>query len=144
MDALALRPEEGEAFHRRGAGIAEPVRQARVELGRLTPAEDEVALAEDQPELAAEDIEPLVALVGLGVRLPLRRARRQDHLEGLQWAGLLAQRDDRHAVQRPRREVHPGVTHRRRPDEFVEGHPVRAGERQQQFQARAPVPGFQP
>ena len=57
-------------------GAAEPVRDAGVELGRFAGGEDEVLLAEHQPQPPAEHVEPLVALMGVrlaGARLGGRR-----------------------------------------------------------------------
>ena len=55
-----------------GPGVAEPVRHPGVELGDLARPEHEVVLAEQQAEPAGQDVEPLVALVGLLARRPRR------------------------------------------------------------------------
>ena len=57
--------EQAEQLDRLVVRGAEPVRDAGVELGRLARGEHEVVLAEHQPQPAVEDVEPLVALVGL-------------------------------------------------------------------------------
>ena len=57
----------GSGARRARRGAAEPVRNARVELGRLARAQHQVVLAEHEPQLAAEDVQPLVALVHLQV-----------------------------------------------------------------------------
>ncbi len=47
------------------AGGAEPVRDARVELGGLARLHDEIVLGEPQPQLPGQHVHPLVALVAL-------------------------------------------------------------------------------
>ena len=66
--------EEAEELDGVLVGGAEPVRGAGVELGGLAGAEDEVVLGEDEAESAVEDVDPLVALVGL--RLGAERRER--------------------------------------------------------------------
>ena len=56
MHALTLRAEEAEEFDGRCAGSPEPVRDAGVELGRLTRSQQKVVLAENNPQLAAQDV----------------------------------------------------------------------------------------
>src|SRR5262245_40276687 len=85
MGALALPSEQAQQLDRPAAGAAEPVRHVSVELGGLPGAQDEVLVAEQQPELAVQDVEPLVALVGL--RLGTPAAVRDDQLVGLDAAG---------------------------------------------------------
>jgi len=63
VDALALRTEDAEELHGTLVGVAEPVRQVGVELGDLSLGEDEVPVAEDHPQPAVQDVEPVVALV---------------------------------------------------------------------------------
>jgi hypothetical protein len=63
--ALALPAEEAEELDWLRVGGAEPVRDAGVELGCFAGREHQVVLAEDDPQPAAQDVEPLVALVGL-------------------------------------------------------------------------------
>jgi len=144
MDALALPAEQGQVLHSLGAGVAEPMGDAGVEFGRFPAAQDEVVLTKDQPESTAQHVEPFVALVSLEIRLLSCRSGRQDHLEGLERAGLLSQRDNGHAVQRTRFEVHAGVTSRRGTDELVKGDPMCLGERQEQFKAWPPLPRLEP
>ena len=50
---------------------AEPVRDLGVELGDLAGPEHQVLVAEDEPDVAGQDVDPLVAVVGarLGVTL---------------------------------------------------------------------------
>lgn len=56
VGALALPAEQGQELRGFGAGVAEPVGHARVELSGLAALQDEVALA--------QDVQPLVPLVG--------------------------------------------------------------------------------
>lgn len=63
VDAFALRAEDAEEFHGVFVGVAEPVREVGVELGDLTLGEDEVLATEDDAEVAAQDVQPVVALV---------------------------------------------------------------------------------
>ena len=65
MTAFALRPEQAQHFDRPLAAAAEPVRHPRIELGGLARVQDEVLIAQHEPEPAIQDVEPLVALVGL-------------------------------------------------------------------------------
>ena len=70
---VACRPNRLRISTGSVAGGAEPVRQPGVELGDLA-GPHEVVVAEDQPQPAGEDVEPLVALVGAGLRLARARA----------------------------------------------------------------------
>lgn len=65
MRSYALQAEEDEKLDHAAVGAAEPVRHGRVELGRLTGRQRQVALAEDQPQAAVEHIQPLETFVRL-------------------------------------------------------------------------------
>jgi hypothetical protein len=62
-----LPADEVEVFDGAGAGGAEPVRGAGVELGGFPGFEVEVVFFQDQLECAVEDVDPVVALVGAQV-----------------------------------------------------------------------------
>src|ERR1700704_4052603 len=98
MHALTLRAEEAEEFDGRCAGSPEPVRDAGVELGRLTRSQQKVVLAENNPQLAAQDVQPLVALVHLQMRLLARATRGDNHLVRLQPARTAGEWQHRHPV----------------------------------------------
>ena len=55
MGAFTLASEQTEHLDRPVAEAAEPVRHPRVELDRLAGGQDEVLIAEHQPEPAAPD-----------------------------------------------------------------------------------------
>jgi hypothetical protein len=61
--------------------------------------EDEVVFSEHQPEPAAEDVHPFVALVDLRIRLGAFGPGRDDVLERLKAARAAAEREDGHAVR---------------------------------------------
>jgi thioredoxin reductase len=119
----------------------EPVRHARIELRDLARAHRDVVLAEDQPHLAREDVQPLVAFVGAELALSLRR---DDDLPDREPGRLLRERKDQTAVAGARLETNARVSYLRRADQFVERHLVRVGERQEQFEARLPLAALQP
>ena len=133
---VAMRPEQVQDFNGGGAGGPEPMRFAGIELGDLAGAEGEVALPEDEAELAGEDVEPFVA----GMPDQLGFAGREDLLEDLDPARVLRQ-GHQHAAPLPavRLEVHAGIAGRRRRDELVQRDAVRAGQRDEQVKGRAAV-----
>src|ERR1700733_4721353 len=96
MGPLTLRPEQAEQLGRLIARAAEPVRDPGVELGRLARLENDVPVAEHQPEPTIEDVEPVVALVGL--QIGLLPAVRDQQLERLHPARPPGERDHRLAV----------------------------------------------
>ncbi len=76
MSAFALAAEQAQQLDRPVADAAEPVRDPRIELGGLARMQDEILIAEHQPQLAVQDVEPLIAFVGL--RLGVGTAVRDD------------------------------------------------------------------
>lgn len=64
MGAFTLASEQTEHLDRPVAEATEPVRHPRVELDRLAGGQDEVLIAEHQPEPAVQDVQPLIAFVG--------------------------------------------------------------------------------
>ena len=60
--------EQAEQLDGLVASPVEPVRHARVEFGGLTGVKHQVVRAKHQPKLAAQDVQPFVALVRLMVR----------------------------------------------------------------------------
>ena len=103
---------------------------------------DEVVLAEQQPEPAAQHVHPLVALVASAAR-PRVLPAGISILKAAEAARPLGQRDDRAPVPLTGR-ADPRITRRRGADELVQRHLVRAGQRQQQLQGRPAPPGLQP
>ena len=92
MRALAVSAEQAQDFHRPITGGSEPVRDLGVELGDFARAHGDVVVGEDQPQLAAQDVQPLVALVGAKIRFA--GFRRDHHLPRMHAARLLRQRHD--------------------------------------------------
>ena len=80
----------------------------------------------------------------MALRLARRLARRGQHLVGADAARPLGERDEGAPVPPYRPGPDPGVTRRRRADELVQRHLVRAGQRQQQLQGRPAPAGLQP
>lgn len=145
MGALALASDEAEVLDRAGAGGAEPVRGAGVELGGLTGLQDQVLVAEHQAEGAVQHIGPIEPFVGAQVRGRVIAAPGEDELVGLDASGATGERDDDRPVAAGQgAEVDSGVGGARRIDEGVEGDAVVAGQREQLFQSRPPQPRLQP
>src|SRR4028119_1697165 len=73
---LTLRPVERQQLGGPVVGVARPVRGAGVELGDLAGGEDDVGVAEQQPQPARQHVDPLVPLVRAlltGLPTPVRR-----------------------------------------------------------------------
>src|SRR5680860_1303889 len=66
VDPLALTAEDGQELDRALVGATEPVRHTGVELRGLARLEHDVVLSQHHAQAAVEDVEPFVALVGLG------------------------------------------------------------------------------
>ncbi len=143
MHALSLRPEQAEKLRRIRAGAAEPVRYPGVELGRLAGSQYQIVLAEHQPEPPAEDIQPLVALVGLRVGCLTGPAGWDHMFVGLEATGSPGEREHGHPVAGDRAWMDAGVASGRCPDELVERNLMRSGQWQQELKVRAALPGFQ-
>jgi hypothetical protein len=75
--------EKGEGLGRARARVGDGVRDARVELSRLSRGQDQIVVAEQQAQAAREHVYPLVALVGLQLRRVRGCVRREDLLERL-------------------------------------------------------------
>jgi hypothetical protein len=118
------------------------VGHARVELRGLAGLEDEVLLAQHHAQPPVEDVQPLVALVRLRLRLTPGGARRDDDLVRLDAARPAAERQQRHAVRLHRAKADPGVAGRRGVDQLVERHAVRPRQRQEQLERRLAVAGL--
>jgi hypothetical protein len=92
VHASAGAAEDAEYLGGTIAGAAEPVRQHGVELGRFTHPEDEVPLAQDEPQPPREDVELLIP-GQLGQRdaalLPDAPQPRSDPFQGRGDAGLV-------------------------------------------------------
>src|SRR5215207_6621295 len=133
VHALAVAAVHAEDLDRLVAGRAEPVRQAGVELGDLARLPRDVVLAQDQPHLAREHVEPLIARVGAEPALPFGR---DDDLPHRHPAGLLCEGIDEPAVARARPGADARVTDPRRADELVKRQMKGVGQRQQELKAR--------
>jgi hypothetical protein len=142
VNALTLRPEQGQHLGGLEPAAAEPVRGAGVELSRLARLHDEVVLAEPQPQPAGQHVHPLITLVALLLALGL--ARRDDHLVGTDPARLAGQRDHGAAIAPHRPGPDARVTGFRRAHEFVQRHLIGAGQGQQQLQGRLATAALQP
>ena len=94
------------------------VRHLGVELGDLAGSEDPVAVAEDESQVAGQDVDPLVAVVG--PRFGVGLARRDDDLPGLHAVGLSGERDDGPALDAAGSEADPRIAHLGRTDEVVQ------------------------
>src|SRR5690606_10074532 len=139
---LALRAEQTEELHRPLPRRSEPVRHPGVELGGLPRRQHHVVLAEHQPQLPGQHVQPLVALVR--ARLRLLFALRFQHLVRLEAAGLAGERPVGAAAPHDRPGPHARVAHRRRPDQLVQRHPVGLRDRQEQLQTGLAQPRLQP
>src|SRR2546430_1942073 len=80
VEALALRAEQVEDLRGPRTRVGDAVREAGVELGDLSRAQYEVVFAEQQAYAAGQDVQPLVAFVGLLSHLAGGRVRREDLL----------------------------------------------------------------
>src|SRR5947209_18005571 len=94
VHTLTLWAKQAEQFDALCVRAVEPVRDARIELGCFARAQHQIVVAEDQPQGAAQHIQPLVTLVCLESRLALRSARRDDDLIRLHCAGSACQRQE--------------------------------------------------
>jgi hypothetical protein len=73
VHSLAVASMHAQDLDRLIACWAEPVREARIELGNLARPHCDVVLAQNQPHLAGQDVEPLVAVMSAKLALPFRR-----------------------------------------------------------------------
>ena len=144
VHALALRAEQAQDLDRRVLRPrgAEPVRHPRVELGRLAGGQDQVVLAEHDPEPAVQHVQPLVTLVGPRFG-HVALARRDHQLVCLQPARTAGQRVHGHPVPLHRPRMHPRVGDRRR-DELIQRDLVGTGDGEQQLQRRPALARLQP
>ena len=94
MGTFALFADEAQELDRAGTCGTEPVRGASVKLRSFAGLEDEVVLAEDEPEASAEDERPVVSLVGAQVWLLIVGACGEDELVGLDPARASTQGQD--------------------------------------------------
>lgn len=142
MHPLALWSEEHEQLDWLRVRAAEPVRGVGVELRGLAGAQLEVELGEPQPEPAVEHVHPFIALVRalLGGPGPWL----DDHLVRLHATGAPGKRIHRAAVPAHGGRAQPRILRCRAMDELIDGHLVRAGQPQQQFERGTALPGLQP
>src|SRR4051794_3262752 len=135
---VACSVVQAQHFNRLAVCGTEPVRELRVELSDLARAHGDVVLAEDQAHLAAEHVQPLIALVNTKLRLSL--LRRDQYLPGADASRVLAQRDNDPPVALPRLRPDPRVANFGCADELVERHLVDVGDRQEQLEAWLALP----
>ena len=64
MGPFTLPTDQAKKLDRAGAGRPEPMWGTGVEFCDLSRFEDEVMFAENQPEPAVEDVDPIEALMG--------------------------------------------------------------------------------
>lgn len=133
--------EDAQHLGRSVAGGPEPVGHLSVELGCLAGAEDEVLVAEHQPHLSGQHVQPLEPVVGARGRFGL--GAWDDDLPRLDSAGS-RQREHGAAVDATRLESDARVADLRCAHEVVDGHPVGLREREQQLQARSSLPVLEP
>src|SRR5919106_185603 len=130
MVPFPLRPEDHDRFD--GAvGGAEPVRRPGRELDGLARLDREVIQAEDQPQLAAEDVDPVVSLVYVQLGHVRRGAalRADGDFEGMEAAGggASGERPHRHSVISAWLGAHARVLAGRRGEQLVGADAERVG-----------------
>jgi hypothetical protein len=133
MDSLSLLAEQAEKLDRFFVGGAEPVRDPRIELCGLAGWEHEVVLSQDESEPAIEDVDPLVAFMGLQICSSPALAGFDDQLVRLDAAGTAGEREHGHAVALDGAEVDSGIPCGRRIDQLVQRHPVGLSQGEQQL-----------
>ncbi len=142
MKPFSLGAEQNEHFGWRGADVAEPVRRAGVEFGHLAGAQAEVVVAEQEPNVARQHVQPFVAPVYLLLWLGRRPGSgRDDQLEGLCAAGPARQGQPGHAMADHGPRVNPWVAGGRCAYQLVQRDLVRSGQ-QQQVQGWSPLAGL--
>ena len=135
MSGSFARPaEEAEQLDGLIAGCTEPVRYLGVELGDLAGLHREVVAAEQQPQLAAEYVQPFVPVVRLEL-WPLALGR-DHHLPGVHSIRMLGERHDNPRTPLLWLWPDPRVADLGGADEVVERDTVRTSDREQQFEAR--------
>ena len=144
MCAFALGAEQAEEFDRFGSGGAEPVWHACVELGRLARYEHQILLAEDEPQPSIEDIQPFVALMGLGIGFAPAAAGRDNEFVCLDATGSAGQGQHGDSAAGDRAQMDARISGGWGADEFVERDAVGPGQREQQFEGRPAGTGLEP
>jgi aryl-alcohol dehydrogenase-like predicted oxidoreductase len=141
---LALRAEDNQQFERAAPDVGRSVRNPGVELGCLTACQDEVLVAQGEPQSALDDVEPFVALVHrLLEALKGLRVHGHDLLEDVEAARVTTERKPGDAVALHRTRIDPRIASSGRADEFVQRDLVCLCQRQQQLESRPPLAGFQ-
>lgn len=143
MDALTLRAEKGQVFHGPRPGVTEPMRCPGIELRGFARAEHEVLLAENQTEPPAEDVEPLVSVMGLRVGCLWPSPRRDHMFEGLESTGAAGEWEDGHSLAGERARVNAGVAGEVHPDQLVERELVSLSQREQEIEIRSTLTRLQ-
>lgn len=144
MEALALRTEQGKDLGRGWAGVAQPVGSPRVELGDFACGQDEIVFAQDQAQPSRENVEPVIALVDLLIRLSGGPMGRDDDCVGLQATRTSCQRDEGHPVANDRARPDTRVLGRRHVDQLVQRDLIVASQWKQELKGRAALSRFQP
>src|SRR5256885_2348624 len=116
MNAFALWPEQDEQPDGAPVGGSEPVRQRGVELRGLSWRQDEILLAQHQPQASVEHVKPFVPTVGLWSGFGRFLTGRDEHLVCLYSAGPAGKRDEGHVMTADRTEMDPRVTRTRGAD----------------------------
>ena len=120
------------------AGCTEPVGNLRVELGDLAGLHREVVTAEQQPQLAAEHVQPFVSIVRLELWPPTFGW--DQHLPHVHSIRMLGQWHDNACAALLRSRPDSRVTDLGRADEVVERDAIRLRDREQQLEARLALP----
>lgn len=118
------------------------MRHVGVEHGYLSRAKYQVMVSENKAHAARKDIKPFVAVVGLQGRLGF--GRRDDDLPRMRAPRLPGQRNDGAALRVSGLGADTRITNFRRTDELIQWYVVRLRQRQEQFQAWAPLSRLQP
>jgi hypothetical protein len=141
VDKAAVLAEQAEDLDGSITGGAEPVRDLRVELGDLAGRHRDVVVTEDQPELAAQDVQPLMAL--MCPELGLAAFGWDHHLPGVLTERVLRERYDDPTTPLLRLQSDPRISHLWRANQLFERDAMGLGDREQELQARLALTGLQ-
>ncbi len=120
------------------------MRGAGVELGGFPRLEDEVVLAEDEPQSAVEDECPVVALMGAQIGFSVVSTCGKDELVRLNASGAPGQREDGPTIPGwERAKVDARIPGRGCVDELVQGGPECARQGEELFKCGTPATGFE-
>ncbi len=128
MRSLALPAKETENFDWLRVSAAEPVRDSRIELRRLTRCDHEIVISKHKAELATQDEEPFISLVRLSVRRAWRASSRNDELVGLYSPGSTSKRHHGHPITDDGPRIDAWVASGRCANELVDLNAVSLGQ----------------